>query len=86
MVGCIVVAPHNEDLDACFPQMVHAGGEVKAGIVVPPIAVINVTGDEDKIYFFLNGKLNEIIKSLAGSIPNVFGSTCIALQAPEWAV
>jgi len=58
----IVIAGNNKDPDSCFFQPAHTAGKEKTGILILPVAVIEVACNQDKINLFLDGKVNQVIK------------------------
>jgi hypothetical protein len=62
LAGRIVIAGNNEDLDPSPGQAAHPPGEIKSGIVILPIAVIQVAGNKNKCYRLVDGQVDEGVK------------------------
>src|SRR5437764_13307094 len=77
----IVVAKEQEDGDFSLGKPAHLLHEKEAGLIVPPIAVIEVTCNDDEIDLIFDGLAYEIIEREPGSRPYPFG--CRALLPGE---
>lgn len=66
VTGGVVIAGNEQDLNARFPQPGHLGREKETGIVILPITVVEVTGNEDERHRFGHGQFYQGFKGLAG--------------------
>ncbi len=65
--GGVVIAGHDVHGDSGIAQPAGLGHEIKARIVIPPIAVIKVPGNQNKCDLFVNRRLDQIVEGPAGS-------------------
>ena len=79
----IVIAVEQINRDTFLFEPPHLLGEEKPGIIVPPVAVIQVPGENKKIDLFLDGQSDQHIKRLASCGPHPSDSvTFLPCKAP----
>ena len=70
-----------------FPKTTHLGNEKQAGLVVAPVAIVEVSRDHEKGDLLLNGKFNKPFKGLSRRVPNTLGgSSLLPDKSQQWAV
>src|SRR3954468_2345340 len=74
---CVVIAMEEEDWNIGMRQPAHLLHEEKSGLIIAPIAVIEVAGDYDEIDLVLDCLGNKIVERHARCGANPFG--CRAL-------
>ena len=72
LIGCIVIAGNNKDHDPGLIQPAHLSDKEDAGLVILPITVIEVSGNQNKINCFFNRQINQVIKCPPCRPPNLF--------------
>ncbi len=73
--------------DAGPLQTPHARGKVETGVVVLPVAIVEIAGNEEQLDFFLQGELDEIVEGPSGGPAQFFdGATLMAFQASQGTV
>ena len=68
-----MIAIEQEDGDIGLRQPAHLLHEEKAGLIVAPVAVIEVAGDDNEVDLVLDRLADEIIEGGAGRGANAFG-------------
>ena len=59
LVGGVMIAGDDEDRDLQVAQPAELAHQIKPGVVIAPIAVVEVARDQDKIDGFLDGKVDQ---------------------------
>ena len=79
----IVIAVEQVDRDTFLVEPPHLRDEEQPGLVVPPVAVIQIPGDDNKIGLLLDDQSNQRIKRLAGRCAHSRGGVAfLAREAP----
>jgi hypothetical protein len=87
LAGGVVVASNEQGLDAGFAQLGHLRGEEQAGIVILPVAVLQVTGEQHEGDLLRNGQFNEVFQGPPASAADRLDWAAIILfQASEWTI
>ena len=87
LVGRVVVAGDEEDGDAGLAQPDHLRDEEQARAEFPPIAVVQVAGDEDELDGLGEGQLDQVLQGPArGLACRLDRGALIAFQAAQGAV
>ena len=82
-----MVAGDHDNRDLMFPQPDELTDQVQARVVIAPIAVIQVAGNEHEIDASLDGKVDQPRESPScRSSYLVDGCVLVSLQALEWAI
>ena len=85
--GGVVIAGDQEYRDTGTLQAVHALYKVQPGVVILPIAVIEVAGEQHEVHGFVDGQVDEIIKRAPGRAADLGDRRAfVALQAQQGAV
>ena len=87
LTGGVVIAGYNKNLDPGLGQAAHPPGEIEAGIVVLPIAVIEIAGDKEKGNRLVDGQVDECVKSPSRRPANLGNRRIVVrLKPPERAI
>lgn len=70
----VVVAEEQVDGNARRAETAHLAGEKQAGLVVAPVAVVQIAGDDEERGLFFGGVSDESLESVARGGANTFGS------------
>ena len=68
----VMIAVEQEDRDSDLSETAHLPDEKKAGLIVSPIAVIEVTSDDDECDLFFNRSADEVVERDARCAPDLF--------------
>ena len=70
----VMIAVEQEDRDPGLRETAHLRNEEKAGLIVPPVAVIEVTCNDDEYDLFFDRLADEIVERDTRRGANAFGS------------
>ena len=83
----IVVAGHDEHGDIVLFQAPHLADEIQTGIVVFPVPVKQVTGNEYKVDGLFQGQVDQVFKSTPRCLPDfIDGRPLVFFEAMKGAV
>lgn len=83
LIRCVVIATNHGDAYISLVESCKAGDEFKATFIVTPVAVENVTGDHNKIHFFVDCESDHFPKSAQSRTGNILGSAVSAYSQPS---
>jgi hypothetical protein len=87
LTGGIVISGNHVNRNAGFPKSAGLGYQIKPGVVIFPIPVIEVSGNENEMNLLGNGGLNQIVESPPGGLTNViYRSPVIIVELVQRAV
>ena len=79
-----MVAGDDEDGDVRFAEPVELPDEVEAGVVVAPVAIVEVARDQQEIDPTIDRQLNQPLERPAGCPSDpIDGRVLVAFEAPE---
>jgi len=82
-----MVARHHKDPNVGVPKTPQPFHEIEAGVVVLPVTVIYIAGQQDKCDLFINRKFDQIVEGTTGCTTDLLhGRAFIALQAMQGTV
>ncbi len=73
----VVIAVKQKDGDLCLRQPAHLLHEEESGLVIAPIAVIEVSSDDDEIDLVLDRLIDEVLERGARGGANPFGRSAL---------
>ena len=87
LAGGIMVAGNDEYRNRICMQTLHLPDKIEAGIVVPPVTVIEISGQQHESHLFVDRQLHQVIKSPARSAANLLHrSTLVTFEPAQGAV
>jgi hypothetical protein len=87
LVGGVVIAGNDENGNPGILQPGHLPHQEQPGLIVPPVAVIQIAANDHERDRTLNGCLDEVFEGLPGRTAHFFNRHSLILgEAPQWAV
>ena len=78
----IMIAVEQEYADAGFRQLAHLSDEEQACLIVAPVAIVQVAGNDDECDFLFDSAGYEIVECCAGCRSNTVGSRAVLTASP----